>query len=374
MSHPVKLSVVMPVFNERPSLRQLYEELAEVAQAHNYEIEMIFVDDGSTDGSWETIRDLAEKDPRVRGIRFRRNFGKAAALSAGFEAAQFPLVMTMDADLQDDPAEIPRFLAKLEKDQLDVVSGWKRIRHDPWHKVIPSRIFNWWVSKITGVHLHDHNCGMKCYRREVLNEIELYGELHRFVPVLAGARGFRCGEIEIHHRPRLYGRSKYGLSRLIKGALDLLTVTFLTGYGQRPQHLLGTAGLLAFAVGSLLLVILAFWWAVTRILPGLEPIHLHDRPIVIYSLGLLLFGVQLLSMGLLAELFVAYHARDRRPYSIAETVGGWGPQSAVAPSTPAVPTDSPEGSSTQPSAEQVQNTPATAEESPPAGTSQPPPA
>lgn len=320
-----QISVVLPVFNERPSLRQLYNELAGVAKTHDYQMEFIFVDDGSTDGSWEIIRELAREDPRVRGIRFRRNFGKAAALSAGFEAARYPIVMTLDADLQDDPAEIPRFLAKLEEDRLDVVSGWKRIRRDPWHKVLASRIFNWWVSKITGVHLHDHNCGMKCYRREVLGEIELYGELHRFVPVLAGARGFRCGEIEIHHRPRLYGRSKFGSSRLIKGALDLLTVTFLTGFGQRPQHLLGTIGLISFAVGLILLGGLAAVWLLSRILPGFEPLHLHDRPIVLYSLGLLLVGVQLISMGLLAELFVAYHPRERRPYSVAETVGDSSP-------------------------------------------------
>lgn len=347
MPSPRQISVVMPVYNERPSLRQLYDELVAVAREHDYEMELIFVDDGSTDGSWEVIRDLAKEDPRVRGIRFRRNFGKAAALSAGFAAARFPIVMTLDADLQDDPAEIPRFLAKLEEDRLDVVSGWKRVRHDPWHKVIPSRIFNWWVSRVTGVYLHDHNCGMKCYRREVLQEIELYGELHRFVPVLAGARGFRCGEIEIHHRPRLYGRSKFGTSRLVKGALDLLTVTFLTGFGQRPQHLLGSLGLVAFAVGAILFGGLAFWWLLSRLLPGVEPVHLHDRPIVLYSFALLLVGVHLISLGLIAELFVAYHSRDRRPYSIAETTerpGAWPSPAAGSPTAKS--TSAPPGSET----------------------------
>ncbi len=319
------ISVVLPVYNERPSLRQLHSELAAVAKTHELEMEFIFIDDGSTDGSWEVICELAKEDPRVRGIRFRRNFGKAAALSAGFAAVRHPIVMTLDADLQDDPAEIPRFLAALENQKLDVVSGWKRVRHDPWHKVLASRIFNWWVSKITGVKLHDHNCGMKCYRREVLNEIQLYGELHRFVPVLAGARGFRCGEIEIHHRPRLYGQSKFGSSRLIKGALDLLTVTFLTGFGQRPQHLLGGIGAIAFGLGFVVLVGMAVLWVLSRTLPGLEPLHLHDRPIVLYSLALLLLGVQLISMGLLAELVVAYHSRERRPFCMAETVGGEAP-------------------------------------------------
>ncbi|HEV3021402.1 MAG TPA: glycosyltransferase family 2 protein, partial [Pirellulales bacterium] len=192
------LSTVIPVNNEAESLEILHRELDAVARAQGYELEVVFVDDGSSDGSWETIRRLAMADHRVRGIRFRRNFGKAASLAAGFAAARGELVMTLDADLQDDPAEIPRFLSRIAED-LDVVSGWKQVRHDPWHKVWPSRLFNWMVSRLTGVKLHDHNCGMKCYRREVLAEVRLYGELHRFVPVLAHARGFRVGEIVIGH-------------------------------------------------------------------------------------------------------------------------------------------------------------------------------
>ncbi|MEX0977816.1 MAG: glycosyltransferase family 2 protein, partial [Pirellulales bacterium] len=188
------LSIVIPICDERESLAALHRELDEVARAHGYEMEIILVDDGSTDGSWSEIRRLAEKDSRVRGIRFRRNFGKAAALAAGFRAAGGETVMTLDADLQDDPREIPRFLAAMSED-LDVVSGWKQPRHDPWHKVFPSRVFNALVSMLTGVRLHDHNCGMKCYRREVLREVRLYGELHRFVPVLAAARGFTVGEL-----------------------------------------------------------------------------------------------------------------------------------------------------------------------------------
>src|SRR5687768_970123 len=188
------LSTVIPVFNEAESLVALHRELDEVAREHGYELDILFVDDGSTDGSWPIIRKLAAEDPRVRGIRFRRNFGKAAALSAGFRAARGELVMTLDADLQDDPREIPRFLEQMDKG-LDVVSGWKEVRHDPFHKVWPSRVFNWLVSTLTGVRLHDHNCGMKCYRREVFDEVQLYGELHRFVPVLAAARGWKVGEI-----------------------------------------------------------------------------------------------------------------------------------------------------------------------------------
>ena len=244
------LSIVIPVYNEVESLDALLAEIDEVAREHNYDLDLIFVDDGSSDGSWEAICRLAAGDPRVRGIRFRRNFGKAAALSAGFRAARGEMVMTLDADLQDDPHEIPRFLAAMNHD-FDVVSGWKQVRHDPWHKVLPSRVFNGMVSWLTGVQLHDHNCGMKCYRREVFDEVRLYGELHRFVPVLAHARGFRVGELVIQHRARKFGHSKYGVRRFVKGFLDLLTVKFLTGFGQRPQHLLGTIGLFCFLLGGL---------------------------------------------------------------------------------------------------------------------------
>jgi glycosyltransferase involved in cell wall biosynthesis len=325
------LSIVIPVYNEAESLEELYREIAEVAQAQGYSLEIIFVDDGSRDGSWSVIRRLAAADGRVRGIRFRRNFGKAAALSAGFADAQGELVVTLDADLQDDPHEIPRFVA-IMGDQYDVVSGWKQRRRDPWHKVFPSRVFNWMVSRLTGVHLHDHNCGMKCYRRQVLQEVHLYGELHRFVPVLAANRGFRIGELAINHRPRKFGRSKYGLSRFVKGFLDLLTVKFLTGFGQRPQHVLGTIGLVLFALGAIGMTYLAGQWAISRLIAafveGWEPVHLGNRPALIYSVGLLLMGGQFMSIGFLAELFVAYHNPASRAYSVAERVGGG--QSAAA--------------------------------------------
>jgi dolichol-phosphate mannosyltransferase len=314
------LSVVIPVFNEAESLEPLHRELAEVAAAENYQLDVIFVDDGSTDRSWEVIRRLAAADPRVRGLRFRRNFGKAAALSAGFAQAQGDLVMTLDADLQDDPHEIPRFLDEMRKG-LDVLSGWKKIRHDPWHKVLASRVFNRMVSRLTGVVLHDHNCGMKCCRRQVLDEIRLYGELHRFVPVLAAARGFRVGELVIRHRPRRFGRSKYGLSRIVKGFLDLLTVKFLTGFGQRPQHLLGTAGLVLFVFGALGLIHLAGSWLIWRLAPGLQFLTVEQWPAVVYAVGLLLMGGQLMSIGFLAELFVAYHDPDLKGYSICERTG-----------------------------------------------------
>jgi len=312
------LSIVIPVYNEVESLETLHRELDEVASSEGYDLDITFVDDGSTDGSWEVIRRLAASDPRVRGVRFRRNFGKAAALSAGFSQARGELVMTLDADLQDDPREIPRFLAQMGNG-FDVVSGWKKVRHDPWHKVGPSRVFNWMVSKLTGVKLHDHNCGMKCYRREIFEEVRLYGELHRFVPVLAAARGYRIGELVIQHRPRKFGRSKYGLARFVKGFLDLLTVRFLTGFGQRPQHVLGTLGLASFFLGLAGMTLLAVVWVVSRLGIGIDPVHLRNHfPAVIYSTALLLLGVQLMSFGFLGELIIAYHDPDVKAYSIAE--------------------------------------------------------
>jgi glycosyltransferase involved in cell wall biosynthesis len=310
------ISVVIPVYNEKDSLGPLYGEIAEVARQANLDLEVLFVDDGSRDGSWGVIADLARRDPRVHGLRFRRNFGKAAALSAGFRAAGGDLVLTMDADLQDDPREIPRFRATLAEG-LDVVSGWKRVRLDPWHKVWPSRVFNFLVSALTGVRLHDHNCGMKCYRAEVFREVRLYGELHRFIPVLAAARGFRVGELAINHRPRRFGHSKYGLRRFMKGFLDLLTVKFLTGFGQRPQHLLGGIGLVSFLAGCLGMAYLAVTWVV-RLWDEGKYLPLHERPLLTYSVAALLLGAQMMSIGFLAELITAYQGRDEDSYSIAE--------------------------------------------------------
>jgi glycosyltransferase involved in cell wall biosynthesis len=316
------ISIVIPVYNERDSLLPLHAEIAAVAALARLELELVFVDDGSTDGSWEIIADLARRYASVRGIRLRRNFGKAAALSAGFRAASGQVILTLDGDLQDDPAEVPRFLTALAEGgpggtSLDVVSGWKRVRHDPWHKVFPSRIFNAMVSWLTGVKLHDHNCGMKCYRALVFREVRLYGELHRFIPVLAHARGFKVGEIEINHRPRRFGRSKYGVRRFVKGFLDLLTVKFLTGFGQRPQHLLGTLGLVSFVAGTAALLYLTVTW-VLRLWYEDWFLPLHQRPLLTYALAALLLGAQMMSIGFLAELITAYQGREEDSYSIAE--------------------------------------------------------
>jgi len=319
------ISVVVPVFNEQDSLAILYDELARVALAANLRFEILFVDDGSSDGSWDLIRSLAETHADLHGIRFRRNFGKAAALSAGFAAARGDVIMTLDADLQDDPAEIPRFLTKLNEG-YDVVSGWKQARVDPWHKIWPSKVFNPMVSWLTGVKLHDHNCGMKCYRAEVFREIRLYGELHRFIPVLAAARGFKVAEIAINHRPRQFGYSKYGVPRFIKGFLDLLTVKFLTGFGQRPQHLLGSIGLLSFALGMAGMVWLAVTWiwrfAMKEFFNEEWFLPLHQRPLLIYSVAATLLGAQMMSIGFLAELITAYLGRDQESYSVKEKTTG----------------------------------------------------
>ncbi|MBW3597863.1 MAG: glycosyltransferase family 2 protein [Planctomycetes bacterium] len=314
------LSIVIPVFNEAESLVELHQEIDEVARDENYDVEVIFVDDGSRDGSWSVVEQMAASDARVRGVRFRRNFGKAAALDAGFGAARGDLVMTLDADLQDDPHEIPRFLAKLNEG-FDVVSGWKQVRHDPWHKVGPSRVFNWLVGRLTGVKLHDHNCGFKCYRREIFSEVRLYGELHRFVPVLAHARGWRVGELVVNHRPRKHGQSKYGVKRIVKGFLDLLTVHFLTGFGQRPQHLLGAVGLLCFLLGGVAIVCLLAYRVLSWSIAAWEPWHMHTSPWFYISITSLLLGAQFMSIGFLAELITAYLGRDTHAYSIQERAG-----------------------------------------------------
>lgn len=308
------ISVVIPSLNETASLPQLHAQLALVAEAEGYEMQIVIVDDGSTDNSWQVIAQLARQDTRVLGIRFRRNFGKAAALSAGFDAAVGDIIITMDADLQDDPAEIPNLIARLDAG-FDVVNGWKQERHDPWHKTYPSKLFNLLVSWMTGVRLHDHNCGLKCFRREVINEVRLYGELHRFVPVLAAARGFRVGEVVVQHRPRTAGKSKYGWSRIPKGLLDLLTVRFITHFNQRPQHWLGMGALTSLMLGILGMGYLAISWTVSR-LPGHTPIHLHETAALYYSLVLLLIGAQLLALGFVAELISALLSRDSDAYSI----------------------------------------------------------
>jgi dolichol-phosphate mannosyltransferase len=294
--------------------------VTKVIQVNSLNCEIIFVDDGSTDRSWEIISDLAKSDSRVQGIRFRRNFGKAAALRAAAEASRGRLLITMDADLQDDPQEIPRLLASLTP-EWDLVSGWKKDRRDPISKTVPSKIFNLLVGWLTGVKLRDQNSGFKIYRRQVLDEVKLYGEMHRFVPVLAAAKGFRVTEVPVNHRPRKFGRSKYGWTRLIKGTLDLLTVSFLTGYHQRPQHVLGLIGLISFVFGLAGMFYMTGYWGL-RMMWFPDWLPLHQRPLVLYSIAALLLGSQLLCMGFLAELIVARGQTQSNPYAIREITDG----------------------------------------------------
>lgn len=308
-------SIVVPVFNEQESLEELASRIAAVANREKSPFELLLIDDGSTDGSWPVIESLTQQNANIRGLKFRRNYGKAAALDAGFKASTGEIIITMDADLQDDPNEIPNLIDKLDEG-FDVVSGWKKVRHDPWHKVLPSRCFNGMISWLTGVKLHDHNCGLKAYRREVVQELDLYGEMHRFVPVLAKARGFNASEIIIQHQPRKHGKSKYGVERFVKGFLDLMTVYFLTGYGSRPQHLLGTIGLTSFAGGVFGLAILSCLWVISR-LTDMEDVHLHSKAIFYFCIVALLFGAQLVSIGFIAELITAQNRPARKPYSVA---------------------------------------------------------
>ncbi len=314
------LTVIVPVLNEAESVVELHRQLQAVAQTHDYRLRIIMVDDGSTDETWKAITELGQSDPSLLGIRFRRNFGKAAALTAGFDEAEDPLVATMDGDLQDDPAELPLLVEKLNQG-YDVVSGWKIDRQDPLHKTLPSKIFNKLVGWLTGLRLHDHNCGFKLYRREVFDEIRIYGELHRFIPVLAAARGFKVAEVPVNHRARRFGKSKYGATRIVKGLLDLFTVKFLTGFGQRPQHVLGATGLVAFVIGFILLVYLAVIWCVSRLSPGMEVVHLHQTAALYYALAAFLIGGQFLSIGLLGEMITAFLIRKADLYSVAEYSG-----------------------------------------------------
>ena len=312
------LSIIVPVYNEEDSLVELHRQISAVENEMNQAFEIIFVDDGSSDNSWNVVKKLAIANDNVKCIRFRRNFGKAAALRAGAAETRSPLVMTMDADLQDDPAEIPRFIEALGED-YDLISGWKEKRDDPLGKTLPSKVFNWMVGMMTGVKLHDHNCGFKLYRREIFDHVKLYGEMHRFVPVLATAKGFRVNEISVHHRAREHGVSKYGLERLPKGFLDLLTVSFLTGYNQRPQHIIGAMGLLSFVAGTMGVIYLAIYWLLRvsfEAFSGWAP--LHERPLLIFSLGAILLGTQLLCMGFLAELIVKGNQDSNEPYTIRE--------------------------------------------------------
>lgn len=306
------ISFVVPVYNERDTLADLMKGISDNVQGIAEDFEVVFVDDGSTDGSGEVMEELCRNDTHARAILLAVNYGKAEALGAGFEHARGDIVITMDADLQDDPVEIPAFVAKI-KEGHDLVSGWKVKRHDPWHKTLPSRLFNFVVSRTFSLPLHDFNCGYKAYRKEILERINLYGELHRFIPVMAKNRGARIAEIPVRHNPRRFGKSKYGIDRLLKGFLDMTTVLVTTRYLKRPLHFFGTIGLSALALGGLMLTYLAGLWVC-----GVRPIG--NRPLLFYGILLAILGVQVFSLGMLAELFVNYNQRREGP-SIRSRIG-----------------------------------------------------
>jgi len=306
-AHTPKLSFVIPFMNEEATLAELYQRIADTVTpivGTSDGFELIFIDDGSTDDSVRVARELALKHPEVLLLELQGNFGKSAALAAGFARARGRIVFTLDADLQDDPKEIPRFLAKLDEG-FDLVSGYKKKRNDPITKVLPSRVFNWLVRSTTGVKLHDVNCGFKAYRDVVLQNVRLYGELHRFVPVLAHWKRFRIGEIPVEHHARQFGVSKFGGGRFFRGLMDLLTVVFLLRYGRRPAHFFGAFGSITLAIGVALFGYLCVIWLMGQ--------SIGHRPLLILAVLMIVVGVQILATGLIAELIV-HLARTELPY------------------------------------------------------------
>lgn len=303
------LSLVIPVYEEEESVEELFRQVAAVLETMPYSAEIVFVDDGSKDRTLEHLRTLYATDSRVRVLSLRRNFGKTAALLAGFQEARGRIIITLDGDLQDNPDELPRFIQAIESG-YDLISGWKRARHDPLSKTIPSRLFNLTVRSTTGIPLHDFNCGFKAYRREVLDELKLYGELHRFIPVMAYWKGFRIGELAVEHRARKFGRSKFGTGRLLKGLLDFLKVLFLTRYLQRPLQLFGLLGLILLLLGSS-----GFTYLLVLKLLGQSVFQSHG-PLLFLSGILIVSGIQLFMLGLVGEMLRHYSYRVRDEYSV----------------------------------------------------------
>ncbi len=293
-SKNIATSVVVPLYNEDASIPELSEELKSVLGGMGMPYEIIFVDDGSTDTSFKVLRGLHKNNKRIKVIRLRKNFGKSAALSLGFQQASGDIVITLDADLQDDPSEIPNLVKELKKG-YDVVSGWKKRRRDPITKTIPSKLFNYTVRLVTGIKIHDFNCGLKAYRKEVIKRIKVYGELHRFIPVLAHWQGFSIGELVVKHRRRKYGKTKFGITRFMKGFLDFITVLFTTRFAARPLHLFGTIGLVSFFTGFFIDAYLTIQWF-------LGNITLSNRPLLLAGFLLIIVGVQFFAIGLLGEM------------------------------------------------------------------------
>lgn len=309
------VSIVVPAYEEARSLPELADGVRAACEGAGLSFRLWIIDDGSRDETWEVVQGLCEDDPRISGLRFRRNYGKSAALAVGFDRAQGRYVATLDADLQDDPAEIPALLDVLTEGDYDLVSGWKKDRKDPLSKTIPSRFFNWVTRLFSGLPLHDFNCGLKVYRREVVKSINVYGELHRYIPLLAKWEGYdRVSEKEVRHRPRKYGSTKFGVERFIQGFLDLITVVFLTRYAVRPMHFFGSMGTVAFVLGFLV----SLWLSFDKLVLG-HPIG--DRPLLLFGVLLILFGTQMFTTGLLGEMIIQPRMEDPSTYEVAEVVG-----------------------------------------------------
>ncbi|HLJ69340.1 MAG TPA: glycosyltransferase family 2 protein [Chloroflexota bacterium] len=323
-SGPPDVSVVVPVFEEAESVPRLHRQLADMLGELDRSAEIVFVDDGSRDETPFRLQEAFESDGRVRVVRLRRNFGKTAALLAGFRVARGNIVVTLDGDLQDDPKEIPRFLAAIDQG-FDLVSGWKRVRHDPLTKTVPSRLFNLTVRQSTGIPLHDFNCGFKAYRREVLDELKLYGELHRFIPVMAYWRGFRVGELEVAHRSREFGRSKFGAGRLLKGLLDFVKVMFLTRYLQRPLQLFGFLGIGLLGLGTA-----GFLYLLVLKLMGQSVFQSHG-PLLVVSGIAIISGLQLFMLGLVGEMLRHYSFRPEDEYSVTTVLDHGAPGPVASP-------------------------------------------
>lgn len=312
MAPKVDISVVIPLFNEEESLKELHDWIVRVMDVNHFTYEILFIDDGSRDRSWSVIRELAASNTSVRGIRFRRNYGKSAALNSGFNACTGEVVVTMDADLQDSPDEIPE-LYRMIKEGGDLVSGWKKKRHDPISKTLPTKLFNWATRRMSGIkNLHDFNCGLKAYRSEVVKNIEVYGEMHRYLPVIAKWAGFnRISEKVVEHRARKYGQTKFGWERFINGFLDLLTIIFISRFGKKPMHLFGLWGTLCFLIGFGVALKLAIDKYVFHVY------NMTDRPLFYFGLLAMILGTQLFVAGFLGEL-IARNSPDRNSYQVAE--------------------------------------------------------
>lgn len=314
------LSIVISLYNEEESLKPLVEWIEKALEPHHYEYEIIMVDDGSTDGSWRVIKELSDSHPQIRALSFRRNYGKSAALYCGFEEAQGDIVVTMDADLQDSPEEIPEMMRMIKEDGFDLVSGWKKKRYDNVAtKNIPSKLYNATARKVTGIKLHDMNCGLKAYKREVVKSIEVYGEMHRFIPYLAKNAGYgNIGEKVVHHQARKYGKSKFGASRFIHGFLDLLSIWFLQAFGKKPMHLFGAMGTLTFLAGAVITVILIIQKLVHQA-SGAHFRAVTDQPLFYLALVALVIGTQLFLTGFIGEL-ISRNSEGRNKYNIRKRI------------------------------------------------------